>query len=57
MKANINVSKEPEVSEDGYYAYCPVCGYYDLMPIQHDRCPKCKQLLDWDWFEKLKIKK
>ena len=48
---------EPQVSEDGYYAYCPICGYYDLKPIQHIKCPKCGQLLNWGWYEKLKIKK
>ena len=47
---------EPVISGSGY-AYCPICGYYDLLPSQHEHCPKCKVEIDWDWLETMKIKK
>lgn len=47
---------EPVIAGSGY-AYCPICGHYDLLPSQHSRCPKCGQELDWDWYDAMKIKK
>ena len=52
-----SVKIEPVVSGSGNYTYCPIYGYYDLLPELHDECPKCNQVLDWDWFYKLKINK
>ena len=53
---NNQIKVEPVISGGGY-AYCPICGYYDLLPTQHNYCPKCKVEIDWDWYEKMKIKK
>ncbi len=47
---------QPEICEDGWYCYCPICGYYDLFPDIHDKCPKCGQLFDWGWFWEMKNK-
>ena len=47
---------EPVISGSGC-AYCPICGYYDLLPTKHAHCPKCNVEIDWDWIEKMKIKK
>lgn len=52
-----NIAIKPEVCEDGWYCYCSVCGHYDLIPIQHGRCPKCGQHLDWNWYKQMKITK
>lgn len=48
---NKHVAIEPKISCDGWYAYCPICGYYDLLP-EHDKCPRCEQTLDWTWMKK-----
>lgn len=54
-----DVNKEtpikPEISCDGWYAYCPRCGHFDLLP-EHKKCPRCEQTLDWDWFYSTKGK-
>lgn len=44
---------EPQISCDGWYAYCPICGHYDLEPDDiTTRCPRCEQLIDWSWMKK-----
>lgn len=44
---------EPEICEDGWYAYCPNCGYFDLKPTNTiTECPKCQQTIDWSWMNK-----
>lgn len=43
---------KPEISYDGYYPYCPACGYFDLDIDTDEKCPKCGQILDWSDFEK-----
>ena len=48
---NKDIPIEPQISCDGWYAYCPVCGYYDLEP-KHKNCPRCEQALDWSWMNK-----
>ena len=45
---------KPIISGSGY-AYCLICGYYDLLPSQHEHCPKCKVEIDCDWRETMKI--
>ena len=45
---NKNKPIEPQISCDGWYAYCPICGHYDLLP-EHEKCPRCEQSLDWSW--------
>lgn len=54
---NTNDKKEniiPIIHPEGY-AYCPICEYFDLLP-EHKYCPKCNQKLNWDWYERLKIR-
>lgn len=46
---------EPIIEPEGY-ASCPNCGYFDLIP-EHLICPKCSIKLNWDWFERMKIRK
>ena len=53
---NKDTPVKPEISCDGWYAYCPLCGYYDLIPEKHERCPRCEQTIDWDWFYDIGIK-
>lgn len=53
---NKNIKIEPIINEDGWYASCPTCGYFDLLPKTDKRCPECDQLLDWDWYHKSKNK-
>ena len=37
------------------YAYCPKCYQPDLEPIAIITiCPKCGQLIRWDWMDKFK---
>ena len=46
---------EPEIELDGGYAYCPKCYQPDLEPITIITiCPKCGQLIRWDWMDKFK---
>ena len=46
---------EPEIELDGGYAYCPKCYQTDLEPIAIITiCPKCGQLIRWDWMDKFK---
>lgn len=48
---------QPEICEDGWYAYCPNCGYFDLEPIASiTECPKCRTLIDWSWMNKFNSK-
>lgn len=49
-KINKDIPIHPEISCDGWYAYCPVCGYFDLVP-EHKMCPRCEQALDWSWMK------
>lgn len=51
------VKTEPVLDASGQYCLCPTCGYYELLPVQHDKCPRCNQVIDWDWYERLKIRK
>lgn len=46
---------EPIIEPEGY-AKCPKCEYFDLIPTNLI-CPKCGIKLNWDWFERMKIRK
>ena len=47
---------EPQIELDGRFCFCPICGYSRLLTSQSN-CPDCNVELDWDWIEKMKIKK
>lgn len=46
---------DPILDDSGQYCLCPACGYYELIPMSN--CPRCHQNINWDWYERLKIRK